>query len=264
MFLFFQQLKINPANGTDDLAFFIIVSIPFLIICIPFAYAKYKKGHRITYWENGILPKNFNYSRRNHVEILIAFGCLISFREDERILRHKLSLIQKYLDANFSDVNFNLKDSYEGALLNGLSTRRLVSWTNKYLKTSDKVELFSYVVHLANSNGSISSRESEMIFYLLREFNLNLDELNTELQDLLTQRKQSVVSSQRIDYVPYYYILGLENGASLLQIKRAYRKLVKIYHPDRIKDSDDLTRKKHVSQFIEIQEAYELLTSTFK
>ena len=51
----------------------------------------------------------------------------------------------------------------------------------------------------------------------------------------------------------YYQILKLEPGASKDEIKRAYRKLALIYHPDRNKSSDA------EDQFIKISEAYELL-----
>ncbi|MHC5722521.1 MAG: J domain-containing protein, partial [Nostoc sp.] len=37
----------------------------------------------------------------------------------------------------------------------------------------------------------------------------------------------------RFDINYAYEILGLEPGASPAQVKRAYRKLVKIWHPDR-------------------------------
>ena len=53
----------------------------------------------------------------------------------------------------------------------------------------------------------------------------------------------------------YYYILGLEKGSSLDDIKKAYRKLSKKFHPDK-NDGD----KFFEARFKEIQEAYEYLT----
>jgi len=40
----------------------------------------------------------------------------------------------------------------------------------------------------------------------------------------------------RLDINYAYEILGLEPGASQAQVKRAYRQLVKIWHPDRFLD----------------------------
>jgi len=52
----------------------------------------------------------------------------------------------------------------------------------------------------------------------------------------------------------YYKILGLNPGASEKEIRKKYRKMVMIYHPDKNKSSDAEDR------FIEITEAYEILT----
>jgi len=52
----------------------------------------------------------------------------------------------------------------------------------------------------------------------------------------------------------YYEILGVEKDASDEEIKLAYRKLAKKYHPD-VNKTDPNTREK----FIEIKEAYDVL-----
>lgn len=52
----------------------------------------------------------------------------------------------------------------------------------------------------------------------------------------------------------YYKILGVDKGASGEQIKKAYRKLAKQYHPDVVKDDAEGQKRMY-----EIQEAYECL-----
>lgn len=49
----------------------------------------------------------------------------------------------------------------------------------------------------------------------------------------------------------YYQILNIKENASQKEIKKAYRQLCKIYHPDKSSGSS--------SKFIEIKEAYEVL-----
>ena len=56
----------------------------------------------------------------------------------------------------------------------------------------------------------------------------------------------------------YYKILAISQSASLIEIKKAYRKLALIYHPDKNKSMNA------VPKFIEITEAYEVLSNIEK
>lgn len=61
-----------------------------------------------------------------------------------------------------------------------------------------------------------------------------------------------------MDKRDYYDILGLKKGASKQEIKRAYRRLAKEFHPDRNKSADA------EAKFKEVQEAYEVLSDDQK
>lgn len=56
-----------------------------------------------------------------------------------------------------------------------------------------------------------------------------------------------------MEYKDYYQTLGVDKGASAEDIKKAYRKLVRKYHPDVSKEADAVDKTK------EINEAYEVL-----
>jgi molecular chaperone DnaJ len=64
------------------------------------------------------------------------------------------------------------------------------------------------------------------------------------------------MSSEKRDY---YEVLGLSKDASLNEIKLAYRKLARMYHPD-VNKEDPKAKEK----FIELQEAYEVLSDENK
>lgn len=57
----------------------------------------------------------------------------------------------------------------------------------------------------------------------------------------------------------FYKILDLETEASLEEVIRAYRDLVKVWHPDRFQDNQRL-KKKANDKLVEINEAYEKIT----
>ncbi len=57
----------------------------------------------------------------------------------------------------------------------------------------------------------------------------------------------------------YYRILGVKDGASQEEIKKAYRQLAKEHHPDKFVNASDSEKKFHESKMKEINEAYENL-----
>src|SRR6056297_3754688 len=57
----------------------------------------------------------------------------------------------------------------------------------------------------------------------------------------------------------YYELLGVDRDADQKDIKKAYRKLAKKYHPDMNQDGKDTSEK-----FKEISEAYEILSDPDK
>ena len=61
-----------------------------------------------------------------------------------------------------------------------------------------------------------------------------------------------------MEYKDYYEIMGVARDATQDEIKRAYRKLARKYHPDVSKESDAEAR------FKELGEAYEVLKDTEK
>lgn len=61
-----------------------------------------------------------------------------------------------------------------------------------------------------------------------------------------------------MEYKDYYDILGLQRDATQAQIKTAYRKLARKYHPDVSKESNS------EDKFKEVSEAYEVLKDTEK
>ncbi|MBY0379893.1 MAG: molecular chaperone DnaJ [Burkholderiales bacterium] len=62
----------------------------------------------------------------------------------------------------------------------------------------------------------------------------------------------------------YYEVLGVANGSSDEEIKKAYRKLAMKYHPDRVSTMPETEKKQSEDKFKELQEAYAVLSDPQK
>ncbi len=61
-----------------------------------------------------------------------------------------------------------------------------------------------------------------------------------------------------------YSVLGLERGSLERDIKKAYRSLSLLYHPDKQRSADEAGKQKANSRFVEIQKAYSTLSDPEK
>lgn len=65
---------------------------------------------------------------------------------------------------------------------------------------------------------------------------------------------------EKIDIIMHYYtVLKCPVGASQDALKKSYKKLVKVYHPDRVYSEDDTVVSHYTQKFQLLQEAYEAL-----
>lgn len=60
----------------------------------------------------------------------------------------------------------------------------------------------------------------------------------------------------------YYFILGVERGASAQSIKAAYRRLAREHHPDFVTSQDDAIQAQASVRMAELNEAYDILSNS--
>ena len=136
----------------------------------------------------------------------------------------------------------------------------LAAWIDKYLNHSQRLEFANFMTFIAVCDGDLNPSEKAYLFSLFKKIRINLSEVDAAYQSFFTEKTQERPRSSAIKRENDFEVLGLESGASLDDIKRAYRSLVKMCHPDRFMHESETVRSEMAKRFREIQQAYENLT----
>ena len=86
---------------------------------------------------------------------------------------------------------------------------------------------------------------------------MDVDKHNQKYKHLLKEAKQSLLLQTRVDY---YAVLDLEKTVGDSEIRKAYFKKSKEYHPDRHANESDDIKEEFSRKFKLAKEAYELLS----
>lgn len=121
-----------------------------------------------------------------------------------------------------------------------------------------------WLFRLALVDGGITKEQNSIISDFVSILEISVSEYEEIKEDAKQNSKFEEQNNDQYDMsetCDYYNILNINPGASKEQIKQAYKKLMKIYHPDmqRSKDLPEEIMKDIEEKCVKIQEAYEML-----
>lgn len=257
------------------LIFQIAFFIPFVIIAW-FVYRAYKKYNRKCL-NNGVFIKDLKVSQDTIIEAYICLAVIMIQRE--RIAsKEKMHFIQKHVTKYFPGNSFDVYHKIKTYNKERIVISSVTDWLN--INADDdfkKSNLLYFLAGIAAVDGEIKANELDFLKELTRLFNLSESELESVLHSYSYyeqkkqqeahenyQKQQQQQSSSRPTYnysasmlESSLKILGLNNGATLDEVKSAYRKLAKLNHPDRFMNEDQAHQIIAHERFLKIQEAYE-------
>lgn len=105
------------------------------------------------------------------------------------------------------------------------------------------------------ADGSIDESELRIIFGIMEKMGLSEDEV------LRFSRQVLNVEDDQDEKATALVTLGLEDGATDSEIKKAYRRLAHQYHPDKVASLGPEFAELAHEKFVQINNAYELLAS---
>ena len=121
--------------------------------------------------------------------------------------------------------------------------------------------MVQFLYALASSDGKITRGEDDFILNIGAQFGFDPERLN----QIRNQFVKKETKSKKYDSVTVEHlsVLGLKPGVSSDVIKKAYRDLVKEYHPDKLSGMSEGIKNLAKEKFQEIQNSYEFLIKNY-
>jgi DnaJ like chaperone protein len=197
------------------------------------------------------------------LEAYISLGALM-IRRDISSYSEKILYLNSYFSRNFPESHYDFGRSFTESLKNPVRLRAISYWLNrKQPQRSQRMQIMYFLAGLSTVDGSMNKREIQ----LLKDMNVLLELSPKDFESIIamyTQKRERMHPSRdatpRLSAVQLACkILGVSEFASMDEIKKAYRQLVKLHHPDRFATESLEQQEIAEERFLEIQKAYEVL-----
>ena len=179
---------------------------------------------------------------------LLALSALI-IKADGRVEKKELDFVRNFFISQYGKERsdsifktFNTEIKKESQHLNQL-TRVFVQQT----PYETRLQILHFLFGIANADGHVSDVEVQKLSEVASGMRLRLPDFES-IKAMFVKNTDNA-----------YKILEVAADASQDQIKNAYRKMVKKYHPDKLRGQDPAMIKGAEEKFREVQKAYETL-----
>ena len=128
---------------------------------------------------------------------------------------------------------------------NKISTRQVCIQIQQNLTHASRLQLIHFLFGIAKVDGNVSDSEVHAIKSIAGYLNINQYDFES-IKAMFYESSESA-----------YKILEIEKSASNDEVKKAYRKMVKKYHPDKLQHLGEEHVKGAEEKFKQVQKAYE-------
>lgn len=197
-----------------------------------------------------IYQKSRKNKDKNPIEFLDAYIFLIAavINADGKILEKELNYCKEYFKKNFSiEKSEELFRYLNNVLKSDFVVGDACQAINSHLDYFSRLQLINLLLGIAKSDDNFDYSELKII---------------KQISNLIGITKVDLISAKAMyetDRNAHYRVLGIKNIAEKEEIKKAYRKMAKQYHPDRITHLDTEFKSVTDDNFLKIKQAWEVI-----
>jgi len=171
-------------------------------------------------------------------------------KADGSITKPELDCVKAFLKQNFGEKEASKAYQLLGTILkNNILLENACSLIRQHLDYSSRLQLTHFLYSLANADGAVSEAEKN----ILNVINIGLRVSVSE------KRSVGTMFAHEDSIIMAYGTLGINRTASIIDIKKAYRRLAAQYHPDKVSYLGDEQKKAANEKFQQLQRAYDTI-----
>jgi len=186
-------------------------------------------------------------------EISLLILAAVVIKADGKVNRIELDFVRSSFIGMYGKEKANKAFKLFGGIIkkNDISTRQVCIQIRQHMTHASRLQLLHFLFGIAKSDGLVSQAEINTI----KRISVYLYISNRDFESIKAMFYS--VSGNRTTSVNAYKILEITKRATNDEVKKAYRKLVKKHHPDKLRHLGEEYQKGAEEKFRQIQKAYE-------
>ena len=200
------------------------------------------KGSRVS-------PQNQSTTRSGDFEVSLLILASIVIKADGKQDQRELDFVRAQFVQMYGKVRANQAFVLfkEISKQNNISTRQVCLQIRQMMDHASRLQLIHFLFGIAKADNHVADAEVEVIALMASYLGIN----PRDFESIKAMFYNSTDTA--------YKILELDTNASVSEIKAAYRKMAKKYHPDKVLHLGKEHQKGAEEKFRKVQEAYEQL-----
>lgn len=203
------------------------------------------------YISKSFFDGNNDQEKAYELSLLILSSLVI--KSDGKVVKAELEYVRKFFTNTFgthkANKYFKIFNKLNKQSLSS-QLRPVCHQLNSYVNHSSRLQIIHFLFGVSASDNEIHRSELELINKIARYLNINQYDLESIRSMFL--KEEGVNGLDR-----WFKILKLERNASDVEVKKAHRKMVAKYHPDKLQGVSPEIVKLAEEKFLLVQQAYE-------
>nr|WP_232731554.1 TerB family tellurite resistance protein [Tenacibaculum sp. SZ-18] len=181
-------------------------------------------------------------------EISLLVLASVVIKSDGNVDKRELDFVRTHFTKLYGKERANRAFKlFNGVIKKDVSTRQVCIQIREHMSHSSRLQLIHFLFGIAQADEIVQASEEEMIRKIAGYLFIN-------------DRDYESIKAMFYDEADAAYkILEIEREASNDEIKKAYRRMAKKFHPDRLQDIGEEHMNTAKEKFQSIQKAYETL-----